>query len=231
MAADMAGCGVDIDCAPCLDLCVAGANNVIGDRAFGADPERVATLGRACAEGLTAGGVLPIVKHMPGCGHVHADPHEVLPVIDRSLDELKDLDFKPFVALRDQPWGMTNHAIYTGIDPDRAATLSPKVIAEVIRGIIGFDGVLVTDALDMEALEGSHAERARLSFEAGCDIAMHCNAPLEIRCEVADVVPELSVDGLRRLNAADAMRQVPDPAFDRQAALGRLAALLGDIGV
>jgi beta-N-acetylhexosaminidase len=126
---------------------------------------------------------------------------------------------------------MTNHAIYTGIDPDRAATLSPKVIAEVIRGIIGFDGVLVTDALDMEALEGSHAERARLSFEAGCDIAMHCNAPLEIRREVADVVPELSADALRRLKAADAMRQVPDPAFDRQAALGRLAALLGDIGV
>jgi beta-N-acetylhexosaminidase len=229
MAADMTGCGVDVDCAPCLDLRVAGADNVIGDRSYGADPARVATLGRACADGLLAGGVLPIVKHMPGCGHVHADPHEVLPVIDCSLDELRDLDFKPFIALNGQPWGMTNHAIYAGIDPDRAATLSPKVIAEVIRGIIGFDGVLVTDALDMEALDGSHAERARLSFEAGCDVAMHCNSPLNVRRDVADAVPDLGSEALRRLAAADAMRGVPDPDFDRQAALARLAELLGDI--
>jgi beta-N-acetylhexosaminidase len=173
---------------------------------------------------------LPVIKHMPGCGRVRTDPHHELPVIDCPLDVMQTTDFVPFMALAEGHWGMTNHAIYSAIDPDRAATLSPKVIEEVIRGAIGFDGVLVTDALDMEALQGSHAERARDAIEAGCDLAMHCNQPLSLRREVADVVPELSAEAIRRLKAAAKLRQQPDPAFDRQAALDRLAALLGGVG-
>ena len=222
---------MDVDCAPCLDLRVDGADNVIGDRSFGADPARVSALGQANTDGFLAGGVLPVIKHMPGYGHVGTDPHHELPAINRSLNELKNEDLEPFIALNNQSWGMTAHAVYSRIDPDRPATLSPKVIEEVIRGVIGFDGVLVTDALDMEALKGSHAERARHSLDAGCDLAMHCNSSLKVRREVSDAVPEISTDARRRLAAAEAARQAPDPEFDRQAALGRLANLLGDIGL
>ena len=166
--------------------------------------------------GFLVGGVLPIIKHMPGYGHVGTDPHHQLPVIDRSLAQLDNEDLKPFKALKNHAWGMTAHAVYPQIDPDRPATLSAKVIAEVIRGAVGFDGVLVTDALDMEALEGSHAERARRSLDAGCDLAMHCNASLEVRREVSDAVPELTVEACRRLKAADESRQPANvTAFDR----------------
>jgi beta-N-acetylhexosaminidase len=228
MAADMATMGVDVDCAPCLDLLVAGANNVIGDRSFGADAERVAALGQANVDGFLAGGVVPVIKHLPGCGRVRTDPHDVLPVIDCPLETMAASDFKPFAAIEGMPWGMTNHAVYSAVDPDCVATLSAKVIAEIIRGAIGFDGLLVSDALDMDALSGSHAERARLAIAAGCDLAMHCNQPLDVRREVADAVPELSNESLRRLKAADAMRQAPDPAFNRQAALARLGELVGE---
>ncbi len=231
MADDMAGCGIDVDCAPCLDLRVPGADRVIGDRSFGADPERVAALGEASAQGFLAGGVLPIIKHMPGYGHVGTDPHHRLPVIDRSLVQLDNEDLKPFKALKNHAWGMTAHAVYPQIDPDRPATLSQKIIADVIRGAIGFDGVLVTDALDMEALEGSHAERARRSLDAGCDLAMHCNASLEVRREVSDAVPELTAEASRRLSEAEKARQPVGVNFNRQSALERLAELMGEIGL
>ncbi len=228
MADDMAACGINADCAPCLDLRLAGADNVIGDRAFDADPDRVIALGRAAAEGLAAGGVQPTTKHMPGYGRVQADPHFKLPVIGASLEELEASDLVPFKALRDQAWGMTAHAVYSAIDPAAPATLSPIVIREVIRGAIGFDGVLVTDALDMEALSGSHAERAVRCLEAGCDIAMHCNAPLDIRRAVSDAVPELSAEAARRLAAASATTPTPNQQFDRAEALDRLSALMGE---
>ncbi|MEM7121211.1 MAG: beta-N-acetylhexosaminidase [Pseudomonadota bacterium] len=228
MADDMARCGIDVDCAPCLDLRLAGADNVIGDRAFDADPERVTVLGRAAAEGLAAGGVQPIIKHMPGYGRVQADPHVKLPVIDASLEELQAADLVPFKALRGQAWGMTAHAVYSAIDPARPATLSPIVISEVIRGAIGFDGVLVTDALDMEALSGSHAERAMQCLEAGCDIAMHCNAPLDVRRAVSDAVPDLSGEAKRRLSIAGSSRPAPASGFDRAQAIDRLGSLMGE---
>ncbi len=228
MADDMAACGINVDCAPCLDLRLAGADNVIGNRAYHADPERVIVLGRAGANGLAAGGVQPIIKHMPGYGRVQADPHVTLPVIDASLEELETTDLVPFIALRDQAWGMTAHAVYSAIDPTAPATLSPIVISEVIRGAIGFDGVLTTDALDMQALSGSHVERAVRCLEAGCDIAMHCNAPLDIRRAVSDAVPELSREAERRLAAAKSAHPTPEKGFDRAKALDRLSSLMGE---
>lgn len=227
MADDMAACGINVDCAPCLDLRLAGADNVIGDRAYDADAERVIALGRAAVDGLVAGGVQPVIKHMPGYGRVQADPHFNLPVIDASLEELEAADLVPFKALREQPWGMTAHAVYSAIDPSAPATLSPVVIREVIRGAIGFDGVLTTDALDMEALSGSHVERAVRCLEAGCDVAMHCNAPLDVRRAVSEAVPALSSEAEHRLAAAS--RPVPEPGFDRAEAFDRLSSLVGEV--
>jgi len=230
LAADMASIGVDVDCAPCLDLRVAGMHDVIGDRAFGETPDRVVSCARAYSEGLEAGGVQPMIKHLPGHGRVGVDPHDVLPVADADLETLRDTDFKPFQALKDLPWGMTAHVVYRAIDDARPATQSPSVINDIIRGEIGFDGVLTSDAIDMQALSGSHPERARLSLEAGCDIVMHCNQPLESRIAVADVVPELSGEALRRVNAALSRRTAPKAGFDRAEALSRLEHLLVSAG-
>jgi len=230
MAHDMAGCGIDVDCAPCLDLLVEGMHDVIGDRSFGGDPERVANLGRAACEGFQAGGVQPMIKHMPGHGRVAVDPHDRLPTADVDLATLESQDYLPFQALADAPWGMTAHVIYPALDPERPATQSAIVIEQAIRGAIGFRGVLVSDAIDMEALSGSHEERARLSLEAGCDVVMHCNQPLDVRRRVADSVPELQGAALERVQAAAARRSVPAGDFDRQAALARLDTLLAAPG-
>ena len=230
LAHDMAAIGVDVDCAPCLDLRVAGMHDVIGDRAFGETPERIVSCARAYAEGLEAGGVQPMIKHLPGHGRVGVDPHDVLPVADADLETLRAADFRPFQALRDLPWGMTAHVIYRAIDDARPATQSPAVIRDIIRGEIGFDGVLTSDAIDMQALSGSHPERARLSLEAGCDIVMHCNQPLETRIAVADVVPVLAGDPLRRVNAALSRKAAPQNGFDKAEALSRLEELLTSAG-
>lgn len=226
MAHDMAAVGIDVDCAPCLDLLVDGMHAVIGDRSFGADPQRVAALGRAACEGFMAGGVLPMVKHLPGHGRVALDPHDELPTADVDRAILEAEDFAPFKALADAPWGMTAHVIYPALDPERPATQSQRVIGEVIRGTIGFRGVLVSDAIDMSALSGSHEDRARLSLEAGCDVVMHCNQPLDVRRRVADAVPELGGEALGRVEAAAARRRSPDDRFDRDGALARLDSLL-----
>ncbi len=231
LAADMASVGVDVDCAPCLDLCVEGMHDVIGDRAFGEEPETVASCGRAYAQGLEAGGVQPMIKHLPGHGRVGVDPHDALPVAEVDLETLRGADFKPFQALADVPWGMTAHVVYRSIDAYRPATQSPTVIGEIIRGELGFDGVLTSDAIDMQALSGSHAERARRSLAAGCDVVMHCNQPLETRIAVAEAVPELEGEALRRVKAALARKTAPDAEFDRDAALSRLEALLVEAGV
>jgi len=231
LALDMAAIGVDVDCAPCLDLRVAGMHDVIGDRAFGETPERVVPCARAYARGLEAGGVQPMIKHLPGHGRVGVDPHDVLPVADADLETLREADFKPFQALNDLSWGMTAHVVYRAIDGARPATQSHAVIHDVIRGEIGFDGVLTSDAIDMQALSGSHPERAKLSLDAGCDIVMHCNQPLETRIAVADVVPELSGDALRRVNAALARKTAPEGGFDKAEALSRLEHLLESAGV
>src|SRR3990172_9532156 len=167
LAADLAELGITVDCAPVLDLRLPGAHDVIGDRAFHSDPEVVALLGRAVAEGLLAGGVIPVVKHMPGHGRAMIDSHAALPRVATSRSELEHTDFRPFRALNDLPWGMTAHVVYEAIDPERPASTSPVVIGEVIRGHIGFDGLLVSDHLSMQALQGRLADRTRAALAAG----------------------------------------------------------------
>jgi len=202
MALDLAAVGIDVDATPVLDLARPADSAVIGDRAFGDDPERAARLGRAVAEGLAAGGVAPVIKHLPGHGRGVVDSHHALPVVDAPLEALAARDFRPFGALADLPWGMTAHVLYTALDPDRPATLSPRVIGEVVRGLIGFDGLLVSDDLSMGALAGPLAERASAAVAAGCDLALHCTGDLAEMAAVAAAVPILSAAGRRRLARA-----------------------------
>ncbi len=175
MAQDLFELGINVDCAPVLDVPAPGGHEIIGDRAYGDTPEIVAELGRAAAEGLMAGGVLPIVKHIPGHGRAAADSHLDLPVVSASLTDLEARDFAPFKALADLPMAMTAHVVYAAVDPDLPATTSSAVIERVIRGAIGFDGLLISDDLSMKALSGDFEARARDALHAGCDIVLHCN--------------------------------------------------------
>jgi beta-N-acetylhexosaminidase len=192
IGAELAQLGIDTVCAPVLDLRHPGAHEVIGDRSFASDPDIVAALGRAACEGFRESGVAPIIKHMPGHGRAKVDSHRALPVVDASLAELEATDFRPFRALAEEPLGMTGHLVLQAVDPENPATTSPRVIAEVIRGRIGFQGVLMTDDLSMGALRGSIGRRALAALEAGCDIALHCNGRMEEMLEVADAVSPIS---------------------------------------
>jgi beta-N-acetylhexosaminidase len=195
---ELAALGIDVDCAPLIDVHQPGAHDVIGDRAFSGDPEQVAALGRAAADGLISAGITPVIKHIPGHGRSMVDSHHDLPRVTTSHDELLRVDFVPFKRLADLPWGMTAHIVYEAIDPDQPATLSHKVISEIIRGEIGFDGLLLSDDLSMKALQGTLAELARNSVAAGCDIALHCNGKMEEMVQVAAGAPPLSKAGLER---------------------------------
>jgi beta-N-acetylhexosaminidase len=226
LAAELAALGISVDCVPVLDLRAPGAHDVIGNRSFGADPELVADLGRALCEGLLSGGVIPVVKHIPGHGRAMVDSHERLPVVAASRDELEDTDFRPFAALADAPWAMTAHVVYTAIDPDDPATTSARVIGEVIRGHIGFDGVLVSDDLSMQALRGGLAERAGAALAAGCDLALHCNGVRAEMTAVAGAAGEIGPETARRLAAAAARVGVPE-ALDAGPLTARLDAMLG----
>jgi beta-N-acetylhexosaminidase len=217
MAHDLRELGFDTSCAPVLDVPVPGADNIIGDRAYGEDAGTVIALGGAVAEGLLAGGVLPVMKHIPGHGRAMADSHLALPVVDTPLPELEAHDFAPFRALRHIPMAMTAHVVFTAVDPAACVTVSKKAIAEVIRGAIGFDGLLMSDDLSMRALSGTLAERARATFEAGCDLALHCNGEMEEMAAVAAASPALEGDALRRFESALAQLKAPE-AFDRDAA-------------
>jgi beta-N-acetylhexosaminidase len=225
MAADLADLGITVDCAPVLDVPQPGAHSVIGDRAFGHTPAQVARLGRAMAEGLLAGGILPVIKHMPGHGRPTVDSHVDVPVVEASLAELEAVDFAPFKALNDMPWAMTAHVIYTSIDGSAPASISASVIASAIRGKIGFDGVLLSDDIGMGALAGSFADRARAVLAAGCDVALHCSGDLTEMAGVIDGAESLGEATGRRLTRGEAMRRRPD-AFDRQAAAARVETLL-----
>ncbi len=178
IAHDLKALGINVDCAPVADVPAPGSHEVIGDRAFSTEPARVAEMARAQAEGLLAGGVMPVVKHIPGHGRALADSHLALPRVEASLAELEARDFAPFRALADLPAAMTAHVVYSAIDPDQPATTSRMVIDRVIRGAIGFDGLLMSDDLDMKALSGSLAERARASIAAGCDVVLQCHGGL-----------------------------------------------------
>ena len=160
MAHDLREVGVDVDCLPVLDTPADGSHAIISDRAYSRDPARVARLGRAAAEGLMAGGVAPVMKHIPGHGRARADSHLELPVVDASRAELEEVDFPPFAAHADLPLAMSAHVVYTAIDPSAPGTLSKTVVGDIIRGHIGFDGLLMTDDLSMKALTGSFRERA-----------------------------------------------------------------------
>ena len=214
---ELAELGIDVDCAPVLDVPVPGAHDVIGDRAFGHDPATVAALGRAAMEGLLDEGVLPVIKHIPGHGRSTVDSHHALPLVTASRAELEAQDFPPFRALADAPWAMTAHVVYQAIDPSAPATTSAKVIGEVIRGWIGFDGVLVSDDLSMKALGGGFGERTEAALAAGCDVVLHCNGDLDEMTAVAESVSPLTEIAQERLARAAAAKRRPVP-FDIAAA-------------
>ena len=198
MAAELNDLGINVDCAPCVDVPIEGAHDIIGDRAFAKDPWVVAALGQAVIDGMLDGGVLPIIKHMPGHGRARSDSHLELPVVDTRREELERSDFAPFRALAHAPLAMSAHVVYTDIDPASPATTSKKVVDEVIRGFIGFDGVLMSDDLSMKALKGSFGDRARASIAAGCDLALHCNGNMDEMREIANATPILSGRALDR---------------------------------
>lgn len=203
-AFDLMTFGINVDCLPVLDVPVEGASNVIGNRAYGFDPALVAAMGQAAADGLKAGGMLPIMKHMPGHGRGLVDSHHELPVVDVRIDDLDAHDFVPFRALNRELMAMSAHLVFTAIDAERPATTSPIVINEIIRGRIGFDGLLISDDSSMNALKGTLGERAANIVAGGCDIVLHCNGVMSEMLEVVKEVPVLSGKALERVRAVEA---------------------------
>ncbi|MDY8110605.1 beta-N-acetylhexosaminidase [Fulvimarina sp. 2208YS6-2-32] len=204
LAGDLMRYGINADCIPCLDVPVEGAHDIIGDRALSDVPADVARLGRAMAQGCMAGGVLPVMKHIPGHGRGRADSHKELPVVTAKRSELAARDFLPFAELNDLPCAMSAHILFTDIDDKRCATLSPIVIEEVIRGEIGFDGLLMTDDISMKALTGAYDARAEAAIEAGCDVVLHCNGDMDEMRVLAKGVPILEGASGRRAARAEA---------------------------
>lgn len=198
---DLAEAGITVDCHPPLDLRIAGASEVIGDRALGAEPMQVAALGRAILDGLGRAGVAGCIKHIPGHGRAHVDSHKELPTVQASADEL-EADIAPFRTLANAPIGMTAHVVYTAWDKENPATLSPFVIGEIVRKRIGFSGLLLTDDLDMQALSGSVPERAQRALAAGCDIALNCWAKMDDMAGIANLLPAMSDETAGRLERA-----------------------------
>ena len=232
VAADLLGLGIDVDCAPVADVPVAGAHDVIGDRAYGSAPDQVARLGRVVARTLLDAGVIPVVKHIPGHGRARADSHCELPVVDAPVELLRVTDFAPFSALADMPWAMTAHVVYDALDATAPATLSELMVSTIIRTQIGFQGLLLSDDLSMQALDGPFDRRARQCRIAGCDIALHCNGVMEEMIQVVEGAGLMDDAGSRRVEAGRAMLGTLAD-FDREAALARLAVLLqgrADIG-
>lgn len=230
LAHELKANGINVDCIPMLDIKVPGSNDVvIGDRVYSEDPEIVAILGRASAEGVLAGGVLPVIKHLPGHGRSSIDSHDGLPVVDATLEELEKTDFVPFRALNDMPLGMTGHLIFTTLDDKVPSTLSKRVIDEAIRskaaGRIGFDGLLMTDDLSMGALHGDFETRTRASLEAGCDMMLHCNGKMAEMQAIASETPELAGRALERAQAATGALREPDD-FDPREAWNRLQEIV-----
>ncbi len=225
IAGDLSALGIDVNCLPLLDVPVPGSHDVIGDRAFGGDPEIVAALGQAVVQGLQAGGVLPVIKHIPGHGRAKSDSHMELPTVDASLEELRACDFAPFKALNSAPWAMTAHIVYSSIDPMQPATLSPRVIGDIIRGEIGFDGFLVSDDVTMKALIGNYGELAAAAVAAGCDAVLHCDGDMSGMIDVMSSVPELSEVSWGRFMNGQAVVG-PDTTLDLSDAEQRLRELL-----
>ncbi|MBP5855740.1 beta-N-acetylhexosaminidase [Marivibrio halodurans] len=226
IASELTALGIDVDCAPVLDVPAPDGHEIIGDRAFAEDPSVVGVLGRVAMEAFLTHGVLPVAKHIPGHGRAVADSHLELPRVTASLAALEERDFPPFAALGDCPLGMTAHIVYDAIDPARPATSSAAVIGGVVRGQIGFDGVLMTDDLSMKALSGSFETRAVQAREAGCDVILHCNGDRSEMAAALDGAGMMDGEGARRWCAALARRDDPPAGFDARAAAARLDALL-----
>jgi beta-N-acetylhexosaminidase len=229
IADDLARTGVSVDCLPVADVPVAGADAVIGDRAYGTEPAKVAAIARAVADGLEQGGILPVLKHIPGHGRATADTHFALPVVDTPEDELNRTDFAAFRSLADLPMAMTAHVVFSAVDAAHPATTSATMIERVIRGLIGFQGLLMSDDVSMNALAGSIAERTRAVFAAGCDVVLHCNGKLDEMSQVVGETPELSGVAMERARRTLAARRNP-LAFDRAAARAELDGLIGRLG-
>jgi beta-N-acetylhexosaminidase len=224
MAHDLAALGINVDCLPVLDVPDPAGHEIIGDRAYGRTAEEVARLGRAAAEGLIAGGVLPVIKHIPGHGRARADSHLDLPVVDASFGDLDARDFAPFRVLSDMPMAMTAHVIYSAVDRKRPATVSRKVMRKVIRGAIGFGGLVMSDDLSMRALSGGFTERARAARVAGCDVVLHCNGAMEeMRAVVAGGGALKGRAAARAAAALARLPKAPEP-FDAAEARARFDA-------
>jgi beta-N-acetylhexosaminidase len=208
--------GITVDCLPLLDVRQPGADNIIGDRSFGTEPVMVAALGRAVLDGLAAGGCVGVIKHMPGHGRATVDSHQALPVVTADEEEL-EADIAPFIRLAHAPMAITAHVVYTAWDDTLPATLSPFVIEHIIRGRIGFDGLLMTDDIDMKALSGTAGEKAQAAIAAGCDIALDCWARMDEMTEIAGRIPDISVIARARLDRA--MKPGAQPETGRVAAL------------
>ncbi len=229
LAADVASVGVDVDCLPVLDIAFPETHAVIGDRAYASQPEPVAALGRAAAEGLMAEGVMPVIKHIPGHGRATVDSHHHLPTVSASRDTLERTDFLPFKLLSDLPWAMTGHLLFEAVDPDAAITVSARGVKDVIRGHIGFDGLLLSDDLNMEALGGGLGDRAGRALAAGCDIALHCNGQMAEMVEVAGRSGAMTDAAYRRFEAGRqvlARHRAPLGRTGLAEAARRVAALL-----
>ncbi len=225
IASDLAGLGITVDCLPIADVPAGDADPVIGDRAYGNTPAKVAVLAGAITQGLMDGGVLPVLKHLPGHGRATADSHHRLPVVDADRATLETTDFAAFRPLAGIVLGMTAHVVFTAIDRELPATTSATIITQVIRGFIGFGGLLMSDDLSMGALSGTIAERTRAALAAGCDMALHCNGDLAEMEAVASAAPELAGIAAARADAALGARRAPAP-LDLAAARAEFARMM-----
>jgi beta-N-acetylhexosaminidase len=225
IAHDLVALGITVDCLPLADVPVSDSDPVIGDRAYGMTPQQVAIIAQAVTDGLMEGGVLPVLKHIPGHGRATADSHLALPIVDVDAGALESSDFAAFRPLAKLPLGMTAHVVFSAIDPVAPATTSVKMVREVIRGFIGFDGLLMSDDVSMNALSGTLAERSRAAIAAGCDVVLHCNGKLDEMRQVAGESPVLEGAAKRRADAALGARRAP-AAFDVAAARGEFAAIM-----
>lgn len=223
IAAELKDLGIDSNCAPMVDLAGDQTHPFLRNRCYGSDPTQVARLGRAVADGLLAGGVLPVLKHIPGHGRATLDSHFDLPHVDADTGALSTEDFAPFAALKDVPMGMTAHLVYDALD-DQPATLSPKVM-QVIRDEIGFDNLIMTDDISMKALKGTLEQITTSALAAGCDVVLHCNAPLTERQRVAAAAGEMTDAAQTRAERALAARKTPDD-IDIDALRAQLETLL-----
>ncbi len=223
---DLMEAGVTVNCSPCLDLRLPETVDAIGNRAFAGDPEIVARFGAVVVEEMLTAGIIPVIKHMPGHGRATVDSHLALPHVPTPHNVLQETDFAPFKALSMLPWGMTSHIVFDDIDPDQPATQSRAIVEDVIRGEIGFSGLLLTDDLNMEALSGGLAERATAALAAGVDIVLHCSGVLAEMQEVAAVCPLLGEEAQARIDRGNRVFDHPPGKWDRDADQVRLTELL-----